>query len=160
MGTGGAVAVGRQGGASHHVLTFAPHFQQVRPLADVHLYGQAFLYQKYFLMRPFETPRMMLEMFFLSLKSRPFGFIFHVRVWCTVCVQTCKDPCCGWPPSGALYTVVMKTNAWRSCQARPLCPRCCRVNVQNKPLSVTAAACGVFWRQHGPRRESPRGGTR
>lgn len=30
--------MGRQGGASHHVLTFAPHFQQVRPLADVHLW--------------------------------------------------------------------------------------------------------------------------
>lgn len=117
VGAGGAVAAGRQGGASRHVLTFAPNFQQVRPFTDVHLCGQAFLYQKYFLMRPFATPRMMLEMFFLSLKSRPFGFIFHARVWCTVCVQTCKDPYCGWSPLGALCTVVMRTIAWCSCQA-------------------------------------------
>lgn len=53
--------------AGRAVVTFAPvpDLNQVRPFTDVYLYGQAFIFQKYFWTRPFKTPRMMLEMVFL-----------------------------------------------------------------------------------------------
>lgn len=78
---------GGRAGASHDAITFAQSRHQFE------LYAQTFLYQKYFLTTPFETTRMMSEMFFSLIKIQALRLYFPCRspVY-NLCMNTCVGP--------------------------------------------------------------------